>query len=456
MPQNATITVVATSGVQDLAGNALANFSSSFTTVQLTSGTRPTVTSTRPGSGNTGIPANSPVTLFLSEAMNPSTVNSTSLNVSQNGALVAGTIILSGSNQVVSFTPSSPFTAAAYVQVFFSSAATDTFGNPLVNYQYVFTVAPAIPTTTAPTVIATVPYNGAGNGNAGVPTNSPIDIEFSKPIDPTTVNTTNFVLAFCGSGGQPVTRTVTLRTPTIVRITPTGVLFPNFTNPGYCYTVSTAVKDTNGNALVNPLSNYFYTGSGKDTAQPQVSSITPPNGTTNIGTNAPVQVRFNKPINYLTVSTSTVQITTLVSGVATPITPMSINFVNLGAANISTTDVLFTPDTILPDNAVINISITNVQDLAGNNIVPFTASFTTKVGPDTAAPTVVSYSPAYNQTNVPTNSVITLNFSEPIDPLTLVNQNGLYVYDYAQERIPERHMVPVAECPDCHVYSARR
>src|SRR6185312_14456433 len=147
---------------------------------------------------------------------------STSLNVSQNGVLVAGTISLSGNNQVVSFTPSAPFTAGAYVQVFFSPAATDTFGNALNNFQYAFTIAAAVSTTSAPTVIATVPYNGSGNGNNPVSTNSPVDIEFSKPIDPTTVNTTNFVLAFCGSGGQPVARTVTLRTPTIVRITPNG------------------------------------------------------------------------------------------------------------------------------------------------------------------------------------------------------------------------------------------
>ena len=434
LPQNVTITVVATNGVQDLAGNALANFNSTFTTVQLTSGTRPSVTSARPGTNSSAlVPTTSPVVLFISEALNPATVNANSLNISQNGALVAGTISLSGKNQVVTFTPASPFTAGAFVQVFFSSAAQDPFGNPLNNFQYSFTVQSAISSTTAPTIIATVPFNGAQNGNYGsyngVPTNSPIDIEFSKPIDPTTVNTTNFVLAFCGSNGQVVNTTVTLRTPTIVRITPTGVLFANFTSPGYCYTVSTSVKDTNGNNLVNGLSNYFYTGSGKDTALPQVTSITPPNATSNVGTNAPVQVRFNKQINILTVSTSTVQITTMVNGTPTAIAPMSISFVNLGFANTETTDVLFTPYSVLPDNAVINIAISNVEDLAGNNIVPYTASFTTKVGPDFATPTVVSTNPISQQT-VPNTSVITLNFSEPIDPLTAVNQNGLYVYDY--------------------------
>lgn len=430
LPNNATITVVATSGVQDLAGNALANFSSTFTTVQVTSGTRPQVTGERPGSNASSIPAGSPVVLFISEALNPSTVNS-ALNVSQNGTLVAGTIALSGNNQVVTFTPSAPFTAGAYVQVFFASTATDTFGNPLYNFEYSFTVAPPVSTTTPPVISATVPFNGAGNGSTGVPTNAPIDIEFSKPINPATVNSTNFVLAFCGNNGQVVSTTVTLRTPNIVRITPTSVLFPNFTSPGYCYTVSTAVQDTNGNHLVNALSNYFYTGAGKDTAQPQVTSITPPNAATNIGTNAPVQVRFNKPINVLTVSTSTVQVTTMVNGTATPIAPMSISFVNLGQADVSTTDVVFTPINVLPDNAVINIAISNVEDLAGNNIVPYTASFTTKVGPDLSTPTVISTNP-YSQQTVPNNSVISLYFSEPVDPLTLVNINNVSVYDYTQ------------------------
>jgi len=424
LPNGATITVVATSGVQDLAGNPLADFSSTFTTVQVTSGTRPSVTSQRPNANASQVPASSPITLFVNESLNPATVNSTSLNVSQNGTLVAGTISLSGNNRVVQFTPSAPLTAGAYVQIFFSSAATDTFGNQLYNFQGAFTVAPNV-SANAPTVTSTVPYYYS----SGVPTNAPIDIAFSKSIDPTTVNSTNFSLAFCGSNGQVVPATVTLRALNIVRITPTSPLFANFTN-GYCYSVSTAVKDTNGNALQNTYYSAFYTGSGPDNAQPQVSSLTPPSATTGIGTNAPVQIRFNKAINVLTVSTSTVQVTTMVNGTATPVAPMSISFVNLGTSNTSTTDVLFTPINVLPDNTVVSVAISNVQDLAGNNIVPFTSTFTTQVGPDLANPTVVATNPISNQT-VPNTAVISLNFSEPIDPLTVVNQNGLYVYDYA-------------------------
>ena len=75
LPQNATITVVATSGVQDLAGNPLANFSSTFTTVQLTSGMRPSVTSERPGCTPRRCRPAIRSYFFVNESLNPATVN---------------------------------------------------------------------------------------------------------------------------------------------------------------------------------------------------------------------------------------------------------------------------------------------------------------------------------------------------------------------------------------------
>ena len=108
-------------------------------------------------------PPTARIVLFVSEPLNPSTVAS-AVFVSQNGVIVPGSIALSGNNQVVEFTPSAPFTAGAFVQVFFASTATDNFGNPLSNFQYSFTVAPNIPALPL-IVTATVPSNGAGNGS---------------------------------------------------------------------------------------------------------------------------------------------------------------------------------------------------------------------------------------------------------------------------------------------------
>ncbi len=257
------------------------------------------MTGERPGTNASSVPADSPIVLFVNEALNPSTVNG-ALNVSQNGSIVPGTIALSGNNQVVQFTPAAPFTAGAYVQVFFSTAATDTFGNAFNNFQYSFTVAPELCWIHRRSSPRPCPTTAPETDYGPIPACRPMrpsTLQFSKPIDPTTVNSTNFVLAFCGNNGQTGHYH---GDPAYANYRPDHTHrrpVPELHQPGLLLYSLDRRKDTNGIALVNTLSNYFYTGSGKDTAQPQLSSITPPNATTNIGTNAPIQVRFNKLIN---------------------------------------------------------------------------------------------------------------------------------------------------------------
>src|SRR5260370_23803094 len=71
LPGTSVVTVVATSGVTDLSGNALSNFESSFTT-GVADTTHPVVVSQRPGA--TGVPLTTSVVLYLSEAMNTATL----------------------------------------------------------------------------------------------------------------------------------------------------------------------------------------------------------------------------------------------------------------------------------------------------------------------------------------------------------------------------------------------
>lgn len=420
LPNNVTITVIATSGVADLSGNALTDFRSSFTTVQVGNTTRPSIIGQRPGNGTTQVPSISPVVFFANAPLNPATVGTTgangALHVSQNGVIVPGTVALSSNNQAVQFTPAAPFVAGDYVQVFMDSTATDANGNALYNYQSSFTVAPAL-TATPIAATSSVP----AYGTASVPINAPVTIAFNKPIDATTVNTSTTVasptvlLVFCNNS-QVVPAAVSLLSPNVIQITPTSKLFPSF---NYCYSVSTALKDTNGLALANTFSGYFATGTATDTAQPRVSSITPPDTITNVGTNAPIEIRFDKPLNPITVSTGNIQITS--GGVA--ISPISINFVSG-----NTQDVLLTPTTVLPDLSKISISISGVQDPAGNLVVPFTGSFTTRAGLDLANANLISSNPFNGAQNVPTNTSITLQFDKAVDPAT-VNSNGISLYD---------------------------
>jgi Bacterial Ig-like domain len=70
------------------------------------------------------------------------------------------------------------------------------------NFTWSFTTG-AAPVTTPPTVISTNPLNNA----TGVPTNQAVSATFSKPMDPATINSTNFTVT--ATGGATVAGAVT-------------------------------------------------------------------------------------------------------------------------------------------------------------------------------------------------------------------------------------------------------
>ena len=408
LPNNATISVVATSGVTDLAGNALADFRSTFTTVPVADTTRPSVVGMRPGSGATQIPLTGPVILFISAPLNAATVNG-AFHISQNGVIVPGTLVMNTGNQAVEFTPATPFAAGAYIQVFLDSTATDSYGNALNSYQGEFST-PEDPTTAGLYVVESTP------SGALTASNPVIEIQFNQALDPTTVNSTNFTLNLSPSN-QVVPAAVTLRTSTTVRITPSSSLLP-----GATYTFNAIAPDAtatpptpgvmaaNGSLLGSSFTGYFTNGTSPDVAQPRVSSVTPPAASNGIGTNAPIEVVFSKPMNPATISASTISIT---SG-GTSIGGVSISFAGSYAQ-----DVVLTPFNLLPDGATISIAVAGAQDLSGNIVMPFTSTFQTRTGVDLSNVDLISLSPSKAATGVPTNSLIVFQFDKPIDPLTI-------------------------------------
>jgi hypothetical protein len=426
-----TITATATNGVQDLSGNGLvastafANLESQFTTIPAADNTRPSVSTQNPGNGATGVPLNSPVTLFLSKAMDPSSSVS-AIQVSQNGVRVAGTATLSGNGQVLTFTPSSPFVAGALVQVFLPVTALDTFGNQVNAYIGQFTAIPDL-TGVAPVVKGAIPASGATN----VPTNAVIEIQFSKPIAASSIVTsgpTTNVSLYLQTNNQVIPSTVTLRNPNTIRITPAANL-PS-TPPNYCYKVTNAVQDTTGLSPASNFSSCFTVGSAADTTQPAVVTITPPNGETGVATSAQVYLRFSKPINPLTASTGAGGSIQLSAG-GNPIAPSSITFTNLTGTS-SQQDVILTPYLTFPDNTAVTVTATAaVQDLSGNALQTgpsSTATFTTTAGAALLNSVAISSLPVNGSTNIPVNSAIFVQSNTAIDPTTL-GANTIQLYD---------------------------
>src|SRR6266849_982468 len=401
LPGSSIVTVVATSGVQDLSGNALANYESQFTTAAAFDVAHPSAMSQRPGNGATGAPVNTSVVLYINEAMNAATLAG-ALHVSQNGVLLSGTVQVTDSGQTIQFTPSTPFQNNALIQVFLDSTALDVDGSSLTSYQASFTTVANL-SATAPLVVSTSPVNSAG----GVPTNVVVDIGFNQALNVATVTTTNVILR---QGSTVVSSAVSLLSGgTIIQINPNS---PLAANTSYTYSITSGVQGTNGLAFAGQ-SFSFSTGAGADTAVPTITSVSPQNGLANVGNNARLRVVFSKPINPLTVSASTIQLT----GGGTTAVPDSINF------SSNNQNVQLVPHAPLPDATQMTLTISGVTDVAGNSVATQTTQFTTGTGPDVLTPIVVAENPYNQESNVPLNTTIQLRINEPVDPGTVTSSN---------------------------------
>jgi RHS repeat-associated protein len=411
LPASSVITVLVTSGVMDLSGNASAGFQSTFTTAPANM-SAPTVVSQRPGNGATGVPLSANVVLYMSEQMEASSVQA-ALQVSQNGALVSGTTQVTDNGQVVQFTPSAQWQPSALVQVFLTSGAQSLSGASVNNYQASFTTT-SDPSTTAPTLVSTSPANQVST----VPTNVVIDFAFNEPLDPTALTPASVT---CSQNGTWFQAGVSLLNGgTLLQVAPRQPLAPNAATS--CL-LGSGIQGLNGLAL-GPLSGNsisFTTGSGPDTVVPAILTTSPPNGSSNVGDNAEVRLVFSKSINPLTVNASTIQL----SGAGITEVPDSINFSN------NSQTALLVPHAPLPDGTQMTLTISGVTDVAGNAVPTQTTQFTTATGPDVVPPFVVSASPIQGAQNVPLNAIVSLQMSQPVDPgtvnggtLTLTNSSN--------------------------------
>ena len=197
----------------------------------------------------------------MTRQVNPSTLSG-NLVVTVNGAVYAGTVSATADNYEVQYTPTTPFPNSATVQWFFSSVY-DLSGNVFNGTSgYFYTAAPAPnPATAQPTIVAISP---SCCNSLLAPTNTEIDIQYSQPIDPTTVTTANF---YQNGPAPAVPYTVALApgTNNVVRISPPPAGWdPSYYYTGFC--VNGNVKGTNGvNAPSECWLDYFTTTAGPDT-----------------------------------------------------------------------------------------------------------------------------------------------------------------------------------------------
>jgi hypothetical protein len=392
-------TATITTGATDSAGTSLAgNYAWSFTTIT----PPPTVASTLPGNGATGVLPNQVLSATFNEAMNCATLLSpatTFIVTGPAGAAVAGAVGCTGS--ISTFTPIAALSINSSYTATITSAAKSPAGTALAtNYVWKFKTGTAV---TAPTVISTVPANQA----TGVPTNQAISAVFSEAMSPSTINAATFTLA--GPGGTAVTGVVTyIAAGSIAEFTPAVALAPNLL---YTATINTAAQDLQARGLA---ANYVWTftaAAGPDLTPPTVISTIPANAATNVATNQAVTATFSEPLNPATLTAASF----MLQAPEGPAVAGAVTYAGIGDT------ATFAPATALAPNTLFTATLTTmVTDLAGNALVAkYVWTFTTGVAPDTTPPEIVTTSPANAATDVPISQAVNATFSEAMNPLTI-------------------------------------
>ena len=361
----------------------------------------PVVISTVPANGAVAVPLTQIISATFNKAMDPASItSSTFLVTGPSGAPVNGTVTYTGTT--ASFTPAIPLAPTTLYTATITTGATDLLGIPLTaNFPWSFT------TGTVPTVISTIPINGAIN----VPLNQKMIATFSEAMSPATITAPGTFTVAPSAGGAPVAGTVSY-----VAAANTAIFTPaaNLTaSTHYTATITTAAQSAAGNPLAGNFAWSFTTGIAANTTAPIVVSTVPASGAIDVPTNTILTATFSKPMDPTTITAAG----TFTLAVAGPD-----GAAVAGTVQYAGTSATFTPASTLPAATEFTATITTAaEDLTGNALAAnFVWSFTTGAGPDTTPPTITLTNPADAGMNVALTQTVNATFSEPMNPATIL------------------------------------
>jgi hypothetical protein len=186
---NTLYTATITTGVKDLAGNALLlDYVWVFTTGATLDTTAPTVILTIPDDQAINVLLDSNIAVTFSEALDPVTINTVSFTVANGNVQVAGTVGYAG--VIATFNPNSELAPNTTYTATVSMETTDLAGNtPAEDYVWTFTTGDTLDTG-IPEVESTTPIDNA----IGVPLNAVVRAVFTEAMNPLTISTATFTL----------------------------------------------------------------------------------------------------------------------------------------------------------------------------------------------------------------------------------------------------------------------
>ncbi|WP_412972481.1 Ig-like domain-containing protein [Glaciecola sp. MF2-115] len=384
-------------GPTDYSGNSLYSNTTYFTTSFAEDHEAPLLVSSSVEDGQVGVPINARLKFKFSESLNPQTVENISLQTT-SGVIIPTRISFEDGNQTLVVTPTVLLPVNSTLDISLYDLE-DRSQNALESgLDFSFSTSNQTQLTTGSIVTESIPSN-----YTEMPLNPLLSFTFDKAVDPTSLNTDTLYLRDSVTN-LTVPATLTLSDEGFtVTLRPDSKLHP--LREYYIYmSYSSRLQDIAGNYIAS-YTFRRYTTSGDndiDVTEPEIVITNFAEGSVNIPVNARVRLLFNEPI-----SRSCPMTATLSDGVDT----IEVN-IDIASDNLS---VSITTDVDLDNNTNYTFTLSGACDYAGNSLSTSSINFTTGAdAADNAAPSLISYTPASNATDVSVNQPIILEFDEPI------------------------------------------
>ena len=350
----------------------------------------PLVRSTSPLDSARSVPLNSKVSVVFDMPMRPLTAENFTLR--RGETLVPGTVTTSADGVTATFVPSEPLAAESDYTAIIGAGTLSLGGSKFVaNSSWRFSTG-RLADLTLPVVSATSPAADA----VDVQINVQIAATFSKAMDPGSLTANTFLVK---NGDAQVPGDVAYGSGQVVTFTP-AMSLPRMTR--FTATLTSAVKDIQGNSLASAFTWSFTTGTK---AAPTLLSVSPSDGDTDVAANVTVSAIFDMAMQSLTSSTF------MLKQASTPI---------LGGVVTSAdgTVATFTPSSSLAPGTVFTATIVAGATSLTNSVFATDRSwsFTTEM-----MPSVTATSPVAGAIGVPVNIQVGATFNKALDPLTVTS-----------------------------------
>ncbi|HFD12642.1 MAG TPA: hypothetical protein ENJ32_09265, partial [Crenotrichaceae bacterium] len=362
-----------------------------FTTGTVEDTVAPQVVSLSPSDGLSGVGINAKISLKYDEAINP-------VSIPLDGGispLTPHSVSISSDNKQMTYVLHEPFPANQTVTIN-APAVEDLSANTVIASSSTFSTATGLDTI-PPQIIQTNPFYGATNVDLG----SEVVVKFDEPIFPNDITNDSFYI-YNASSGAKVPGDSSLSTDgTILTFVPDVPWVGD-----ELFSIYISLTDLANNSVY--FSSRFTTTINVDNTAPQVTGFSIKEGLTSVPTNTVLKVKFDEPIDALSVEGIKLFVGTVE--------------VNLDSRNLSDDHrmVSLKLNKLLDANTSYAIQVDGVRDISGNVMsAAVVRNFTTGTGVDLVGPTILSFTPFLYADVASTQPLISVKYDERIDPLNL-------------------------------------